>query len=67
MPNYDDLPTELSPYTGSFFLDSTCKQDILSCLPKNTDDINEIRYKLQKLVTYVYIKFHDEYRDPPHV
>jgi len=65
MSHFDHLPSELNPYTGSFELDAASKSDILTCLPNDTDNIDVLRSKIQKLVTYFYITYDDIHKDPP--
>lgn len=65
MSQFDHLPSELNPYTGSFELDANSKSDILACLPDDSDDISALRSKMQKLVTYFYITYDDVHKDPP--
>ena len=65
MSYFDHLPSELNPYTGSFALDANSKSDILACLPDDADNIDTLRSKMQKLVTYFYITYDDVHRDPP--
>lgn len=67
MHTYDNIPDQITPYTGSFNFDIESKSEILACFPSDIDDIDALRRKLQHLVAITWMLYNDTHPDPPTV
>lgn len=60
---HNELPTKMTPWTGSFELSVDGKDALLDCMPLTSDTAVITKEKLSRLTTYVYILMDEMFCD----